>query len=252
MLVDKTLLECLSCPVLANCTLLLIDQKNKNTLLPVEKKEEKKRRKKKRKKATKTLLPVDKTVPVSFLLGDRQACAVIWKMRARVTPVMPTPAVRHRPLMATLFARVGKAGAELTAPLTSMNVKKVSNLSYSFFILECQDVQWMSRKWVTCPTLSLSLNVKKVCKPALLLVILECQGVQRLSTKWVTYPALCLSLNVKRVCKPALIFVIDPWMWVTLSYSWNVSEMWRTCLTLVEMLKSWVSDMWACQTPVYF
>ena len=150
---------------------------------------------------------------------------------------MPTPAVRHRPLMATLFARVGKAGAELTAPLTSMNVKKVSNLSYSFFILEWQDAQWMSRKWVTCPTLYIlecqegvqacltfgyprmsrcAMNVKKVSDLSYFLFILECQeGVQRMSTKRVTYPALCLSLNVKRVCKPALLFVIDPWMWVT-------------------------------------
>ena len=119
----------------------LLTKKTKTRSCLLKKKKKKKEEEKKRKKATKTLLPVDKTVPVSFLLGDRQACAVIWKMRARVTPVMPTPAVRHRPLMATLFARVGKAGAELTAPLTSMNVKKVSNLSYSFFILECQDVQ---------------------------------------------------------------------------------------------------------------
>ena len=118
---------------LAQCRQIVLScllTKNKNTLLPVDKK------KKKKKNLQQKLLPVDKTVPVSFLLGDRQACAVIWKMRARVTPVMPTPAVRHRPLMATLFARVGKAGAELTAPLTSMNVKKVSILSYSFFILE--------------------------------------------------------------------------------------------------------------------
>ena len=182
--------------------------------------------------ATKTLLPVDKTVPVSFLLGDRQACAVTWKMRARVTPVMPTPAVRHRPLTATLFARVGKAGAELTAPLTSMNVKKVSNLSYSFFILECQDVRWMSGKWVTCPTVSLSLNVKKVCKLALLLVILECKGVQWMSRKWVTWTTLCLFLNVKKVCNecqqsewPILLFVY-PWMsrCASLPYFWLSSN----------------------------
>ena len=157
-----------------------------------------------------------------------------------------------------------------------MNVKKVSDLDYSLFILECQEgVQWMSTKWVTYPALCLSLNVK-VCKPALLLVILECQGVQWMSTKWVTCPiffipecqegvqwtsrkwetcpTLCLSLNVKGVCKPALLLVLYPWMWVTCLTldSTSLSEIWRTCFTRAEMLKSWVSDMWACHTLVYF
>ena len=114
-----------------------------------------------------SVVPVDKTVLASLscllaklysrlsclltklysplvLLDDRQACAVTWKMRARVIPVMPPPAVRLRPLTGTLFARAGKAGVERTAQLTSMNAKKVSNLSYSCLSLNVRKVRNLS------------------------------------------------------------------------------------------------------------